>query len=68
MSAVAPTLQEFFTDQLATQRYASPATIAAYRDAFRLLLVSSPTTRRSPRPIIWTWRIPVNVVTGRLYH
>ncbi|WP_343577518.1 tyrosine-type recombinase/integrase [Mycobacterium sp.] len=39
MSAVAPTLQKFFTDRLATQRYASPATVAAYRDAFRLLLV-----------------------------
>jgi site-specific recombinase XerD len=39
MSAVAPTLQKFFTDRLATQRHASPATIAAYRDAFRLLLV-----------------------------
>lgn len=39
MSAVAPTLQKFFTDRLATQRNASPATIAAYRDAFRLLLV-----------------------------
>ena len=39
MSAVAPTLQKFFTDRLTTQRYASPATVAAYRDAFRLLLV-----------------------------
>jgi integrase/recombinase XerD len=39
MSAVAPTLQKFFTDRLANQRDASPATVAAYRDAFRLLLV-----------------------------
>lgn len=38
MSALAPTLQKFFTDRLITQRQASPATIAAYRDTFRLLL------------------------------
>ena len=39
MSALAPTLQAFFTDRLITQRRASPHTIAAYRDALRLLLV-----------------------------
>jgi site-specific recombinase XerD len=38
MSAVAPTMQAFFTDRLARQRHASPRTIAAYRDALRLLL------------------------------
>src|SRR5215471_17153369 len=38
MSLVAPTLQAFFTDRLARQRQASARTVAAYRDAFRLLL------------------------------
>jgi len=38
MSALAPTLQAFFTERLLAQRRASPHTIAAYRDAFRLLL------------------------------
>ncbi len=38
MSAVAPALQAFFTDRLITQRDASPQTIAAYRDTFKLLL------------------------------
>ena len=38
MSALAPTLQAFFTDRLIGQRQASPHTVAAYRDAFRLLL------------------------------
>jgi len=38
MTLVAPTLQAFFTDRLATQRRASPRTIAAYRDTLRLLL------------------------------
>ena len=38
MSALAPTLEAFFTDRLAQQRQASPHTIAGYRDTFRLLL------------------------------
>lgn len=38
MSALAPTLQAYFTDRLLTQRQASPRTVAAYRDTFRLLL------------------------------
>jgi integrase/recombinase XerD len=38
MTALAPTLQAFFTDRLIGQRHASPHTVAAYRDAFRLLL------------------------------
>jgi integrase/recombinase XerD len=38
MSDLAPVLQEFFTRRLVSQRDASPATIAAYRDTFRLLL------------------------------
>jgi len=38
MSAFAPLLQAFFTDRLIGQRRASGHTIAAYRDAFRLLL------------------------------
>jgi integrase/recombinase XerD len=38
MSALAPTLQAFFTDRLVRQRHASPHTIAAYRDTMRLLL------------------------------
>lgn len=37
MTAAAPTLQAFFTDRLIRQRHASPNTIAAYRDTFRLL-------------------------------
>jgi site-specific recombinase XerC len=38
MTLIAATLQGFFTDRLARQRQASPHTIAAYRDALRLLL------------------------------
>jgi integrase/recombinase XerD len=39
MTALATTLQAFFTDRLARQRQASPNTLAAYRDTLRLLLV-----------------------------
>jgi integrase/recombinase XerD len=39
MSPLAPTLQKYFTDRLLTQRRVSPATIAAYRDTFRLLFM-----------------------------
>ena len=38
MTLIAPTLQLFFTDRLGQQRQASPRTIAAYRDALKLLL------------------------------
>lgn len=38
MSALAPTLQAFFTDRLAGQLRASENTVAAYRDTWRLLL------------------------------
>ena len=38
MTAVAPTMQSFFTDYLIGQRGASPHTITAYRDTMRLLL------------------------------
>lgn len=38
MSALAPTLEAFFTDRLMQQLQASPHTVAGYRDTFRLLL------------------------------
>jgi site-specific recombinase XerD len=49
MSALAPTLQAFFTDRLIGQRQASPHTLAAYRDTLRLLLTfASQRTGRQP--------------------
>lgn len=38
MTALAPTLESFFTDYLLAQLGASPHTVAAYRDALRLFL------------------------------
>ena len=49
VTMLAPILQAFFTDRLLGQRRASPHTVAAYRDAFRLLLrfaLTGPATRR----------------------
>lgn len=49
MTAVAPTLEAFFTDRLINQKRASRHTIAAYRDAFRLLLAfAQDTTGKAP--------------------
>ena len=53
MTALAPTLQAFFTDRLARQRNASPHTIAAYRDTWRLLL-SFAARQPAGSPPIWT--------------
>lgn len=38
MTALAPTLQSWFTDHLIGQRGSSPNTVAAYRDCMRLLI------------------------------
>jgi integrase/recombinase XerD len=49
MTALAPALQAFFTDRLALQRQASGHTVAAYRDALRMLIVfAAQETGKSP--------------------
>lgn len=49
MTDLAPVLQAFFTDRLARQRHASGQTVAAYRDAWRLLLAfASERTGKQP--------------------
>jgi integrase/recombinase XerD len=48
MTALAPTLQAFFTQRLIHQRQASPHTIAAYRDTWRMLLVFASQTAGRP--------------------
>jgi len=54
MSLVAPTLQSFFTDRLATQRRASPDTIASYRDSLRMLVVFvHDQTGKAPSKLAW---------------
>lgn len=54
MSRVAPTLEAFFTDRLLRQQRASPQTVRAYRDTFRLLLVFAKQQRlREPHLLQW---------------
>jgi site-specific recombinase XerD len=49
MSALAPAMQAYFTDRLVAQRGASPNTIAAYCQTFRLLLqFAAKRTRTKP--------------------
>ena len=48
MSALAPTLQAWFTDRLIAQRNVSPHTIRAYRDTLRLLLDYAQASARTP--------------------
>jgi site-specific recombinase XerD len=49
VTAIAATVQAFFTERLTSQRQASPHTIAAYRDTVRLLLCFAATrTGTSP--------------------
>lgn len=54
MSAVAPTLQAFFTDRLSQQRQASRCTVASYRDSLTLLLqYVHEHTRKNPSELDW---------------
>ena len=49
MTLLAPTLEAFFSERLIAQRRASPHTVSAYRDTFRLLLAFAESqTGRAP--------------------
>ena len=54
MSALAPAMQAYFTDRLVAQRGASPNTIAAYCQTFRLLLALRRPSGPASRPASWT--------------
>ncbi len=68
MTALAPTLQKFFTDRLLTQRDASPHTVAAYRDTFRLLLTYVHETRAIPPHQLDLTDLDATVVGEFLHH
>ncbi len=53
MTSLAPLLEAFFSERLLRQRRASPHTIAAYRDGFRLLLAfAEKHLRKSPSDLL----------------
>lgn len=68
MTALALTLQKFFTDRLIRQRSASPHTIAAYRDAFRLLLEYVHTITKIPPAQLDVTHLDAEVIAGFLTH
>jgi site-specific recombinase XerC len=68
MTLIAPTLQMFFTDRLAQQRQASPRTIAAYRDALKLLLeFIHARTGKLPSQLDWD-DLDATMISGFLTH
>jgi integrase/recombinase XerD len=68
VSALAPTLQAFFTDRLIRQRQASPHTIAAYRDTFRLLLAYLAEHRGKPPAALDFADLDAATIGGFLTH
>lgn len=68
MTLVAPTLESFFTDRLAKQRFASPRTVASYRDGLRLLLVFvQDRTGTPPAKLDWT-ALDIETISAFLDH
>jgi integrase/recombinase XerD len=69
MTASLPSLvQQFFTDRLCAQLAASPNTIAAYRDTFRLLLKFASDQTGKPPTKLTVEQIDVNLVGDFLIH
>ena len=68
MTPLAPSLQSYFTDHAHAQRDLSPNTIAAYRDAWRLLIKYVTTARGVAADKIDLAVIDTDLVTGFLDH
>lgn len=68
MTQLAPILQAFFTTRLASQYGASPHTIAAYRDSWRLLLrYAAQATGTAPAALDFS-ELDTDLITGFLTH
>lgn len=68
MISLASVLQAFFVDRLERQRGASPHTIAAYRDTFRLLLRFAQTRLRKPPSDFAIDEIDASLIAAFLDH
>jgi integrase/recombinase XerD len=68
MTTLAPLLEAFFTERLLRQRRASPHTVAAYRDAFRLLLRFAQTRLAKPPSQLSLGEIDVTLISAFLDH
>ena len=68
MTALAPTIEAFFTQRLAVQRDASPHTVAAYRDTLRLLFVFAHNRTGTPPSRLDVGDIDATLVAAFLTH
>lgn len=68
MTLVAGLLEAFFTERLQQQRNASPNTIAAYRDTFRLLLAFAQDRLRKPPSALPLADLDATFVAAFLQH
>ena len=68
MTLLAPTLQAFFTTRLIGQVGASPHTIAAYRDTWRLLLRYVVATTGTPAHTIDSAQLDADLIGAFLNH
>jgi integrase/recombinase XerD len=68
MTLLAPTLQAFFTERLATQRQASPHTISGYRDTMRLLLAFASERTGKPPSRLELSDLDVRLISAFLDH
>ncbi|MGH9303972.1 MAG: site-specific integrase, partial [Acidimicrobiales bacterium] len=68
MSALAPTLEAFFTERLIAQQHVSPHTIAAYRDCFCLLLAYMQQTTGKPPSRLQFEDLDAPTITSFLEH
>src|SRR5271166_1584380 len=68
MSALAPTLQAFFTDRLIRERDASPHTVAAYRDTMRLLLAFAQQRTGKPPSLLDLSDLDAGIIAAFLDH
>jgi len=66
MSRLAPVLQGFFTDKLTAQKHASPHTVSAYRDTWRLLLTFAQQATGTPPWKMNLSQLDHDLVTGFL--
>lgn len=67
MTPLPPLLQGFFIERLARQRDASPHTVAAYRDCFRLLAFLHEQTGKAPSKLALE-DLDASMITAFLWH
>jgi integrase/recombinase XerD len=68
MTALAPSLQAYFTDRLIGQRSASPNTLGAYRHTFRLLLGFAAKRTGTPPSQLDIAALDASLITAFLEH